>query len=200
MKQIYFLILLSFLLIAPGCYHQADYLIAESVFIEDSENPGLPIYSEKGYNSFGVYWGLSPWTTGRGHEQSKIVVKDDSCHIHLSGSINNLAPYTLVVSIPDYTPADYSALISLNNKLFDLTKSDCSISLLQGDSPLKLEVLSGEFHIKRAQNLYIDKELQGSVLSGIFSLKATVDNKPTSFSNGRFDMRFGRENFFYMLK
>ena len=53
------LLLLTFILvIATGCSYDFDYRISNSVFIEDDEKPGLPIYSEKGYNSFGVYWGL----------------------------------------------------------------------------------------------------------------------------------------------
>lgn len=198
MKQQFIITLTIILLIATGCDYHVDYLITESVFIEDAENPGLPIYSEKGYNSFGVYWGLQPWITGRGHDPSKIVVKEDTCHIYLSGSIRDEIPYTLVFSLPDYIPADYSALISLNNKIFDLTGTDSSISLLMGDIPRKLEILDGEFHVKRAQYLHIDKKLQGSVLSGTFSFKATVDGNPATFSNGRFDMRFGEDNFYYM--
>lgn len=198
MKQQFLITWTIILLIATGCYHHVDYLISDSVFIEDAESPGLPIYSERGYNSFGVYWGLQPWTTGRGHDPSKIVVKEDTCHIYLSGSIRNETPYTLVLSLPDYTPTDYTALLSLNKRSYDLTGTDCSLSLLLGHTPCKLEILEGELHLKRVQNLYIDKELQGTVLSGTFSFKATVDGNPATFSNGRFDMRFGEENFYYL--
>lgn len=198
MKQQFIITLTIILLIATGCDYHVDYLITESVFIEDAENPGLPIYSERGYNSFGVYWGLQPWTTGRGHDPSKIVVKENTCHIYLSGSIMDEIPYTLVLSLPDYIPTDYTALLSLDKRSYDLTGTDCALSLLWGNTPCKLEILDGEFHVKRAQYLHIDKKLQGSVLSGTFSFKATVDGKPATFSNGRFDMRFGEENFYYM--
>lgn len=198
MKYIHFFLFTLILIGSAGCSHTFEYRISDSVFIEDIENPGLPIYSEKGYNSFGVYWGLTPWRAGSGHDPSKIVVKDDSCHIHLSGSIDGVTPYTLVLSLPDYMPDNFTDLLSLNGKSFNLPATECATSLLWGNSRRDLKILEGAFIIKRAQNLYIDKELQGIVLSGIFSFKATVDDEPTTFSNGRFDMRFGEDNFYYL--
>lgn len=198
MKHIHLVIFTLILVVTAGCSRTFEYRISDYVFIEDAENPGLPIYSEKGYNSFGVYWGLTPWRTGSEHDPSKIVVKDDSCHIHLSGSIDGEMPYTLVLSFPDYIPDSFTDLLSLNGKSFDLPATECVVSLLLGNSRRDLKIVEGEFKIKRAQNLYIDKELQGTVLSGVFSFKATVDDEPTTFSNGRFDMRFGEDNFYYL--
>ena len=198
MKYNYLSFLTLIFIVATGCSTGFDYYISDSVFIEDVDNPGLPIYSEKGYNSFGVYWGLSPLTTGPGHAPSKIVVKGDSCHIHLSGSIGGVSPNTLVLSLPDYLPDNYAGLLSLNNKKFDLTGDDCTLSLLSGNELLDLQILEGEFTIKRAQNIHVDKELEGVVLSGIFSFKGTVNDQPATFSNGRFDLRFGDDNFYYL--
>jgi hypothetical protein len=184
------------LAVAAGCSN-FDYHISNSVFIEDSENPGLPIYSEKGYNSFGFYQGLSVVSTWTGHDPSRIDVKDDSCHINLSGS-NGI---TLKVSLPGYIPETFNELLSLNGKNFDLTKpEECTIALLYSNMPQHLEILEGSFTIKRAQNLYVDKKMEGVVLSGVFSFKAIMNDTPTTFSNGRFDMRFGDENFFYLQK
>ncbi|MCE5206194.1 MAG: hypothetical protein LLF80_08850 [Porphyromonadaceae bacterium] len=198
MKYFHLILFTLILVVSTGCSRTFEYRISDSVFIEDVENPGLPIYSEKGYNSFGVYWGLTPWRTGSGHDPSKIVVKDDSCHIHLAGSIDGEIPYTLVFSLPDYIPGSFTELLSLNGKSFNLPTTECAVSLLMGNSRRDLKILNGEFKIKRVQNLYIDKELQGTVLSGIFSFKAIVEDEPTTFSNGRFDMRFGEDNFYYL--
>lgn len=196
--QTYFnLLLLTFILvIATGCSYDFDYRISNSVFIEDDEKPGLPIYSEKGYNSFGVYWGLTPFSTARPHDQSIIMVRNDSCHIRFSGSTGQ-ATYTLQVSFPEYTPHSFTDLLSLQDREFDLTESKCVISLFSGRHPLDLETKEGSFTVKKAQNMYIDKELQSVVLSGVFSFKANIDGIPATFSNGRFDMQFGEENFFY---
>lgn len=198
MKYIQLFMFTLILVVTAGCSRTFDYRISDSVFIEDVENPGLPIYSEKGYNSFGVYWGLTPWRTGSGHDPSKIVVNDDSCHIHLSGSIDGEIPYTLVFSLSGYAPDSFTDLLSLNGKSFNLPATECAVSLLLGNSRRDLKIMEGEFKIKRVQNLYVDKELQGTILSGIFSFKATVDDEATTFSNGRFDMRFGEDNFYYL--
>ncbi len=198
MKYIHLFMLTFILVAAAGCSRSFDYRISDSVFIEDAENPGLPIYSEKGYNSFGIYWDLTPWRTGSNHDPSKIVVKDDSCHIHLSGSIGGERPYTLVVSLPDFIPDSFTELLSLNGKDFDLSGTQCTLSLFSHSSRCDLKILEGDFKIKRAQNLYVDKELQGVVLSGILSFKAIVEDEPATFSKGRFDMRFGEENFYYL--
>lgn len=197
MKYINLFSFILILVVTTGCSHDFDYRISNSIFIEDHDNPGLPIYSEKGYNSFGVYWGLTPLTTQQLHDPSQIVVKNDSCHIHLSAVKGNDA-YTLVFSIPEYTPATFTELLSLHNQKFDLAKKECGISLLHHKQPTELKILEGTFHIKRAQNMYVDKELESVILSGIFSFKSTVDNEPATFSNGRFDMRFGNENFYYL--
>lgn len=198
MKYSHLFVFTLILVVTAGCSRTFDYRISDSVFIEDVENPGLPIYSEKGYNSFGVYWGLTPWRTGSGHDPSKIVVNDDSCHIHLSGSIDGEIPYTLVFSLSGYAPDSFTDLLSLNGKSFNLPATECAVSLLLGNSRRDLKIMEGEFKIKRVQNLYVDKELQGTILSGIFSFKATVDDEATTFSNGRFDMRFGEDNFYYL--
>lgn len=198
MKYSHLFVFTLILVVTAGCSRTFDYRISDSVFIEDVENHGLPIYSEKGYNSFGVYWGLTPWRTGSGHDPSKIVVNDDSCHIHLSGSIDGEIPYTLVFSLSGYAPDSFTDLLSLNGKSFNLPTTECAVSLLLGNSRRDLKIMEGEFKIKRVQNLYVDKELQGTILSGIFSFKATVDDEATTFSNGRFDMRFGEDNFYYL--
>lgn len=197
MKYINLFSFILILVIATGCSSDFDYRISNSIFIEDIENPGLPIYSEKGYNSFGVYWGLTPFTTQSRHDPSKIVVENDSCHIYFSGKVGEAA-HTLLISLPEYTPATFTELISLNGTNFNLGGTDCSIALLSGNQPRELKILEGTFSIKRAQNLYVDKQMEGVILSGTFTFKSTVDGIPATFSNGRFDMRFGNENFYYL--
>ena len=64
--------------------------------------------------------------------------------------------------------------------------------------PLEVDILEGNFTIKHTQNLYVDNVLTQVVLSGIFSFKAIVEDEPTSFLTGRFDMGYGDENFFYL--
>ncbi|MDR0421742.1 MAG: hypothetical protein LBH72_01865 [Proteiniphilum sp.] len=207
MKYINLLLLTLILVTATGCYGDriSDYRISDSVFIEDGENPGLPVYSEKGYNSFGFYWGLLPVSTGQGHEQSTIEVNDGICHIRLFGA-NGMNLYMLKLSLPGYAPETFSGLLDLNGKSFDLTDPDaCTVTLQSSDiyssdrHTYNLErILEGSFMVRRAQNLYVDRVLNGVVLSGTFSFKAIVDGSPATFLNGRFDMCFGDGNFFYL--
>lgn len=194
----YFSVILTIAILA-GCSKDKDidYRISNSIFIEDAENPGLPIYSEKGYNSFGIYWDLLPLNTELPHNPSKFIVIKDTSILNLTGSVGTIS-YTLSISIPDYQPKNYEALVTLNNNDYDLSKEDCIISLQSGGDIRKLEIFEGNFTIKKAQNLYVDKVLNGVVLSGILSFKALLDKQPVTFSNGRFDMRFGNENFYNM--
>ncbi|MEA4916415.1 hypothetical protein [Proteiniphilum sp.] len=197
MKYINLFSFILILVVTAGCSREYDYRISNSVFIEDNENPGLPIYSEKGYNSFGVYWGLSPLTTRNLHDPSKIVVKDDSCHLYFSGS-TGYNGYTLVISLPDYTPQTFTDLLSLHGKEYNLASDDCTVSLSSGNQTYNLKILEGTFKIKRAQKMFVDKEIDSTILSGTFSFKSTVNDQPATFSNGRFDMRFANENFYYL--
>jgi len=48
-----FVLIISSLLVS--CSRDSDFYLQQSIFIEDPLNPGLPIYSEWGYNTFGVF-------------------------------------------------------------------------------------------------------------------------------------------------
>ncbi len=180
-----------------ACSRQFDYHVSRSIFIPDKEYPGLPVYSEKGYNSFGVYWGLTPFTSEFTEEPSKLIVRGDSCHIYFYGKVNG-ADRTMLFSIPDVKPDSFSDLISLDGREFDLLGDECALLLLAHSDTLSVDILEGNFTIKRAQNLYVDNVLTQVVLSGIFSFKAIVEDEPASFLTGRFDMGYGDENFFYL--
>ncbi len=192
-----FILTIVILVVATACDTRFDYHLSRSIFVPDKDNPGLPIYSEKGYNSFGVYWGLYPFTSQSYEEPSQVVVRGDSCHILFYGKAD-YSTYTLTFSIPDFKPNSYVDLLSLNGKRYNLKEEKCVVSLLTASNSLSLEILEGEFNIQRAQNLYVDNVLTSVVLSGTFSFKALLNNAPTSFQNGRFDMGYGNENFFFL--
>lgn len=223
MKRIDALSLTILILVAAtACDTQFDYHLSRSIFVPDKDNPGLPIYSEKGYNSFGVYWGLKPFTSQSNEEPSQVIVRGDSCHINFYGradsstravtthtSDSNIhqadhfyygqtgyTTHTLIFTISDFKPNAFGDLLSLNDKRYNLKENKCVVSLLAGSDTLRLEILEGEFNIQRAQNLYVDNVLTRVVLSGTFSFKALLNDMPTSFLNGRFDMGYGDENFF----
>ncbi len=218
------LINIVILFVATACSTQFDYQISRSIFVPDEDNPGLPIYSEKGYNSFGVYWGLKPFTSQSNEEPSQVIVRGDSCHIHFYGLSDyttravttrtsvcdvhqaglfyygqtSYTTHTLIFTIPGFKPNSYGDLLSLDGKRYNLKEDKCVVSLLAGSDTLHVDILEGEFNIKRAQNLYVDNVLTRVVLSGIFSFKALLNDAPTSFLNGRFDMGYGDDNFFLL--
>lgn len=221
-----FMLIIVILAAATACDTKFDYHLSRSIFIPDQDNPGLPIYSEKGYNSFGVYWGLKPFTSQSNEESSQVIVRGDSCHINFYGLADSstrmvatrtsdsdihqaglfyygetgYAAHTLTFTIPDFKPNAFGDLLSLNNKKYNLKEDKCVVSLMAGSDSLHVEILEGEFYIKKAQNLYVDNVLTRVVLSGTFSFKALLNDMPTSFLNGRFDMGYGDENFFLLQK
>lgn len=189
--SIVFVMLLATVIIA-SCSRGDDYMISQSVFIEDETNPGLPVYSEWGYNAFGVYWDRASFVSERYNVPTKIVVEKDSCYWLFNGRING-SQYTLTFAMPDYLPAKYEDLVSLNSKKINLADESLCCVFLNNE---KLRVLEGEFEVKRAQKLYVDKELSRTILSGIFVFKAMVNEVPSAFSSGRFDLGIGYDNFF----
>ena len=80
------IVILSFLLF--GCYNEKDFELNQSVFIEDSLYPELPIYSEWGYNTFGVYIDRKPFVSREYITPVKVIVKSDTLHFNLNGTFN----------------------------------------------------------------------------------------------------------------
>lgn len=197
MKHFFSLVIVFAAVAFGGCSKYFDYHISKSVFIEDEKSPGLPIYSERGYNSFGVYWNLAPFTSTE-NEQAKILVQNDSCHIIFFGTKRQSASSELKISFPGYTPETFLELLSLKGKKIDLTDEECSIFLPGYQSSGKINVIEGEVHIKQAQQLFVDKQLLRVVLSGTFTCKGTRDKQPITLADSRFDMGFGEDNFFYL--
>ena len=196
MKYLYRFFILTVIILLSSCAKEPYYRISQSIFIEDTTSPGLPIYSERGYNSFGAYWDQVPFSSERTETPAKMIIKKDSCHLYLRGNINSIEKI-FIISFPEYLPKTFTDLVSLNGKTIDLIKEKCVISI-DGMNKRNLKILEGEIIFKRAQNMYVDKKLIRVALSGTFSFKANVNDMPSTFSNGRFDIGFGHENFFYL--
>ena len=179
--------------------HDSDYnKIAQSVFIEDANSPNLPIYSEWGYNTFGVYLDRTPFVSERYSLPIKIIVQADTCHIQMKGEAQGMAG-TLTFSFPKFIPQKYEDLVALNGKSYDLQHSkECVVFFTDNNHKERLSVTEGEIEFKKVQKLYVDKELTRSVLSGIFEFKTFINKEPKSFTFGRFDLGVGEENFFFI--
>ncbi len=103
----------------------------------------------------------------------------------------------LGIRLPGFTPEDYAGLIVLNDTVFDLTNPDYQVVIEMAGIPVdSFSIISGGFHFKRAQNLFVDKVQVEVILSGYFELKALINNEPVTISDGRFDVGIGADNFY----
>ena len=188
-----------FLLFSAGCSNE-DYHLNKSIFIEDVTNPGLPVYSEWGYNTFGAYIDRVPFVSDMVSVPAKIIVNPDTFSLILNGKIspsnNQPQPVSLKFCIPGYAPSVFSDLISLNGKSFNLQSDNCLVELTENSTTSAPKIIAGELKFIRVQKLFVDKELTKTILSGTFYFQTFRGNDPITISSGRFDLGFGYENFY----
>ncbi|MEZ7866128.1 MAG: hypothetical protein QMB37_01600 [Paludibacteraceae bacterium] len=196
MKKTIILPVLSILMLfVAGCTNE-DYHLNKSVFIEDITNPGLPEYSEWGYNTFGAYIDRVPFVSDMVSLPSKIIVNPDTFNLILNGKINDSEPAVLKFRLIGFAPSTYPDLILLNGKTFNLKQDSCLVEYTESEKTTTLKIISGELKFIRAQKLFVDKELTKTILSGTFIIQTFRNNEPITFSSGRFDLGFGHDNFY----
>ncbi|MCX7862908.1 MAG: hypothetical protein N2449_07925 [Bacteroidales bacterium] len=183
------------IILLNACKKQDEYILSKSIFIEDPYNPGLPIYSEWGYNTFGAYYDRIPFRSSDDLVPAKVYVNNDTLHFILQG-IHQYNFMSLKFSIKGFSPQNEFELTTLNNVHINLKDSGRAVVLKKGSSSYNLTILEGEIHFKKAQKLFVDNELYKTILCGTFRLKTFMDNEPISIYNGRFDVGIGYENFF----
>lgn len=172
-----------------------DFELSQTVFIEDSYYPGLPIYSEWGYNTFGAYIDRRPFVSTNHDLPVKIIVNPDVLHMNLRGRMDG-QEVDLKFSVNGYSPASHYDLTELNNTTINLKESGRQVFLKMGDHNQKLELIEGELKFERVQLLYVDEELTRTIVSGYFQLKTFLNGEPIAISYGRFDFGIGYENFY----
>ena len=166
-----------------------------TTFIEDKNNPGLPVYSEWGYNTFGAYIDRSPYVSIYNDMPAKIIVTADTFNLRFSGRWKG-ETLSLKFSIKGYNPTNYASLLNLNDSTINLAAPNNKVTLIYNGKSVALNVYEGELYFKRVQKLYVDTEATEAILSGTFSLKTFFDDEPVSISNGRFDLGIGSDNFY----
>ena len=195
--NIYFVVLAIALAAIMSSCESDSYELSKTVFIPDYENPGLPIYSEWGYNTFGMYIDRSTFVSTDNILPTKIIVNPDTFNITLSGKYQEAAT-TLRISVIGYAPRDYPNLTGLNDSIINLKDNNCIIRLKKASGPaVKLPIIEGYINFKKVQNLYVDKELAKTIISGTIQFKTFFDDEPVAITNGRFDLGIGYENFYY---
>lgn len=175
---------------------ESDFEISQSVFIQDYDYPGLPIYSEWGYNTFGMYLDRGTFVSSNESFPVKIIVNPDTFNITFSGKYNG-SPASLRIALMGYAPTDYIQLIELNDSIVNLKDDNCMVTLTHDGRTSVLKIIDGRLIFKRTQSLYIDKEFIKTILSGKIEFKTFMNNQPVAITNGRFDLGIGYENFYY---
>ena len=193
MKKYSIVTLIIGIILLCGC--SEDFQLQKSVFINDVNNPGLPEYSEWGYNTFGAYIDRNVFASTNNDLPGKIVVNKDTFNLILKGEFG-YETLSLKFSIVGYSPADYPILISLNDSIIDLKNAGCFVTFGYPYNSKRLTVSEGKLYFKRVQNLYVDKVLTGSIVSGTFNFKTYLNGEPVAVSNGRFDFGIGYDSFF----
>ncbi len=193
MRQ-YFLYI-GLLLLTVSCQKEYEYELSKSIFIEDPYAPGLPIYSEWGYNTFGAYIDRIPFRSDDNVFPAKIYVNHDTVHFLLQG-VESYNSVSLKFSFKGFSPLNEFELIQLNNVTINLKDSTSKVVLYRNGITSLLPIIEGELVFKKASKLYIDNQLHKSILCGTFRLKTIINNEPISIYNGRFDVSIGYENFF----
>lgn len=198
-KHTILLIVILASLLTSCAYNESDYYLDQTVFIEDPENPRLPIYSEWGYNTFGAYIDRQPFISNNYYMPAKIIVYPDTLNLILTGETNG-SKAILKFSFIGYSPKDYIDLVELDNDTIDLTdKNKCILTYTELSKPsVELHPFNGQFIFSRIQNLYVDNQLDKSIISGHFRFQTQYRNEYITVDKGRFDLGMGYDNFYYI--
>lgn len=190
-----FYLLIFLPLLFSSCEKMEDYSLSQTVFIEDPYYPGLPVYSEWGYNTFGAYIDRKPFYSTEYDLPVKVIVNSDTLRIYFRGIMGG-SEVELKISAKGYSPADHYEMISLDQEIIDLTQSGREAILKIGNETTVLDIIEGELIFNRVQRLYVDEELSRTIVSGYFHLKTFLYGEPVAISYGRFDFGIGYENFY----
>ena len=201
MKKYLFIIVLVTIVVASGCSNDNE--LKKSVFIEDSDYPDLPEYSEWGYNTFGAYYDREAFVSNDNEVPAKIIVTNNLTSFVLTGlegaysyySSNN-TKMSMTFKVSGFLPQNYKQLIALNDTTFDLRNSSYQVLVAIGTVTDTATILEGGLTFKRAQNLIVDTKQEEVILSGYFDFKALINNEPITISNGRFDVGISSDNFY----
>ena len=185
-------------LIAMTACSKSDF--KQTQYIEDPDYPGLPIYSEMGYNTFGAYINEQPFTVSNDNYLPFYLVADrDYLTMSLYGRRDTSLDMVFILPIDStYHLEDYHSLLALDGKTFpiDTTPTSCNV-LFDGLFAPEIEsIYSGYIKFEKVQQLIVDKTDTEVVLSGKFQFRAfTTDSTRIDVTGGRFDLGVDNANF-----
>ena len=183
------------LIIIISC--KKDKNLRDSIFIEDVESPGLPIYSEWGYNTFGAYYDREVFISNDKKVPLKIIVTNDTMTFNFFGQLGNTSynNMTMKFYFTNFLPVNYEGLLQLNDTIINLNNTN-KISINIYGSNVNVTLLNGYFKVDKAQLLFVDTKETEVILSGHFEFQALINNEPIAISDGRFDIGVNQSNFF----
>lgn len=177
----------------------SDFDLEKSILIYDPDYPGLPIYSEWGYNTFGAYYDRQVFISNDYAMPLKIVSANNKTSFTFSGQLNNAGDsyyshgfyendMAMTLTLNNLIISEYTDLIILNDSIIDLSADDCNMVFIIGTDTIKPTIPKGEFYFKKVQHLFVDEEPTEVILSGIFDFQVLINEEPKSISHGRFDV------------
>ncbi|MBQ8957690.1 MAG: hypothetical protein IJ057_04230 [Bacteroidales bacterium] len=194
------LILAAALLIMAAC-SKSD--LKETQYIEDPDYPGLPIYSDMGYNTYGAYMNDQVYQTSTNYGSNRkfyLVADREGLSMTFYGWLDghNLS---MVFDLPiDTTFAmdDYHDLLKLDGMSFaiDTTGTTCRVKMEGTNAPEIASIYSGKITFDHVRQVVVDKEDKEIIVSGKFQFRAfTTDGARLDVTGGRFDLGVDNTNF-----
>lgn len=192
-------IIITAALIAMTACSKSDF--KETQYISDPDYPGLPIYSEMGYNSFGAYINEQTFTVSHENNRPFYLVADrDNLTLTLYGW-SNYKNLNLIFTLPidtSYHLEDYHSLLELDKKTFtiDTIPTSCNVKMEGYYAPDIKSIYSGYIKFEKVQQVIVDKTDAEVVASGKFQFRAfTNDGTRIDVTGGRFDLGVDNANF-----
>ena len=161
-------------------------------------NFDFPIYSEQGYNTFGVMFDNQSLVSDNNVIPMKVLTKSNQISFvftgkhYISKQNYNGSIKTLKFVINNLTIDKFEDLILMEGLHFPLNDSNCQV--IYDNEPLKID--NGLFHIKKVGKIILDGENLCVYMSGEFYFDTYLDDFPTCFYEGRYDITVGKHNFY----
>lgn len=193
-------IIIAIALLALTACSKSDF--KETQYIEDPNYPGLPIYSEMGYNTFGAYINEEAFSVSYyGSNRPFYLVADREClAMTLYGWCDGIN-FNMIFTLPidtTYHLQNYQSLIALEGKTFNIDTDPTSCNVyFDGIYPPEIEsIYSGYFSFEKVRQVMVDKENTEVVVAGKFQFRAfTPEGICIDVVGGRFDLGVDDTNF-----
>jgi len=191
-------IILAAVVIAMTACSKSDF--KQIQYIEDPNYPGLPIYSEMGYNTFGAYMNNMVFNPAWTDRPFYLIADRENMTMTLYGSME-YSDFNIIFTLPidtTYHLEDYHSLLALNGKTFtiDTTPTSCNVKLEGYKAPDIESIYSGYIKFEKVQQVLVDKTDAEVIVSGKFQFRAFTHNGTRiDVTGGRFDLGVDNANF-----